>query len=280
MERSVLITGASTGIGKECAVRMAEKGWRVFAGVRNDAAARALTESHDRILPLQLDVVEEASRRAAFEVVAAAQEGRGLDGLVNNAGIVVAGPMELMPIDAFRNQLEVNVTGLLAVTQTFLPLLMLAKGRVVHMGSSSGRVSAPLMGAYAASKFALEGLSDAMRMELRGFGIPVSLIQPGAIATPIWEKSQEHAENLFNDAPEADRARYEPLINAVRKHVARVPSMAAPASKVADAVEQALTARRPRTRYIVGMDARMQGIAATFLPDRLRDWVITRFLGI
>jgi len=279
MKRTVVITGASTGIGRECALRMAERGWDVFGGVRNDADGAALTDAHASITPLRLDVVSEEERAAAVETVAEALGDRGLDGLVNNAGIVVGGPLELMPLDAFRNQFEVNVFGLLGVTQVFLPLLHRAKGRVVQMGSSSGRVAAPMMGAYAASKFALEGLSDALRMELSSFGVAVSLVQPGAIATPIWDKSKARAEALFEDAPEADRARYEPLIEAVRKHVEKVPGIAAPASKVADAVEHALTARKPRTRYVVGVDARVQGLAATLLPDRLRDRIISRFLG-
>lgn len=280
MEAAVVITGASTGIGLCCAEYLAERGWRVFAGVRKDADAQRLNGLHPRIQALQLDVCSSEELQRAVAEVEAALGGQGLDGLVNNAGIVVAGPMEALPIDAFRRQMEVNVTALLATTQAFLPLLRRAKGRIVHMGSSSGRVAAPLMGAYAASKFALEGLSDAMRMELEPQGIFVSLIEPGAIQTPIWDKSRDMAEELFSGADEEQRARYGPLVEAVRKHVEKVPTMAAAPETVARAVAHALNAKKPRTRYTVGKDARVQHIAATLLPDRMRDGVIRRFLGI
>lgn len=280
MEPSVVITGASTGIGLCCAEYLAERGWRVFAGVRKEADGERLAALHPRIQSVRLDVCSPEDLAAAVAEIEVCLNGQGLDGLVNNAGIVVAGPLEALPIDAFRRQMEVNVTALLATTQAFLPLLRRGRGRVVHMGSSSGRVAAPLMGAYAASKFAVEGLSDAMRLELEPQGIHVSLIEPGAIKTPIWEKSRDMAEELFSDADEEQRARYGPLVEAVRKHVEKVPTMAAEPETVAQAVAHALNARKPRTRYPVGTDARMQHIAATILPDRMRDGVIRRFLGL
>src|SRR5216684_7141096 len=190
---NIVITGASTGIGEACALRLDGLGYRVFAGVRRFADGEALKKkSSDRLSPVMLDVTSEESITAAVRTVGDVP----LAGLVNNAGIVVAGPLELIPIAMWRKQLEVNVIGQVAVTQAFLPMLRAGCGRIVNMGSIAGRSALPFSGPYCASKFALEGLTDSLRMELRQFGISVSIIEPGAVKTPIWEKTSA-SENQY-----------------------------------------------------------------------------------
>jgi NAD(P)-dependent dehydrogenase (short-subunit alcohol dehydrogenase family) len=282
MTRTVLVTGASTGIGEACARRLDAMGWRVFAGVRREADAEALRRgASPRLTPVRLDVTEEAQVRAAAEAVAAAAGGdAGLDGLVNNAGIVIAGPLECLPLSEVRAQLEVNVVGAVAVTQACLPLLRRARGRIVNIGSISGRSAAPFIGAYSASKFALEALTDSLRVELAPWGIEVAIVEPGAIATPIWVKSQALAERNLSTVDPGARALYEEAMAAMRRVVEEAARRAAPADRVADAVAHALTARRPRTRYLVGADARLQAALARLLPDRLRDRLTARFMGL
>ncbi|HET6486016.1 MAG TPA: SDR family NAD(P)-dependent oxidoreductase, partial [Spirochaetia bacterium] len=200
-DRAIVVTGASTGIGRECVRLLAAEGYRVFAGVRTSQDAQALLQEVPRgLTPVFLDVTDAASIRAAFQTVS--QELKdGLFGLVNNAGITVAGPLEVLPIDALRRQIEVNVIGTVAVTQAFLPLLRKAGGRIVLMGSILGRVALPFVGAYSISKFALEAVTDSMGMELAGSGVSVSLMEPGNIATPIWAKSKQGFLDTTNDAP-------------------------------------------------------------------------------
>ena len=261
-ERSVLVTGASSGIGAACAERLAHGGWRVFAGVRAEGAAPPGTTE------LLLDVTDAGS----IERAAAALGGR-LDGLVNNAGIGIAGPLEHMPLEVFRHQLEVNLTSQLAVTQACLPALRSAHGRVVLMGSISGRSALPFMGAYAVTKFGLEALADALRLELAPDGIAVSIVEPGTIATAIWTKPQPIADTL---APEA-LERYGSRMAKFRSLAEARSKKAAPADSVARAVEHALAEEHPRTRYLVGRDAHIRATLER-LPDRLRDRVIRRAL--
>jgi NAD(P)-dependent dehydrogenase (short-subunit alcohol dehydrogenase family) len=199
---------------------------------------------------------------------------------VNNAGIGIAAPLEFLPLDELRRQLEVNVVAPVAVSQTFLPLLRRARGRLVHIGSSSGYLSMPLVGPYCASKFALEALADAQRLELQPWGLHVALVQPGAIATPIFDKSNAHADALLPTLPPETERLYAPIIAAIRKGVADQVRRARPPETVARAVLHALTAARPRTRYVVGLDAWLEWVLARWLPDRLRDRALTRFLGL
>jgi NAD(P)-dependent dehydrogenase (short-subunit alcohol dehydrogenase family) len=234
----------------------------VFAGVREPGAGPAGTAE------LLLDVTDPGAVDAA-----AAAVGDRLDGLVNNAGIGVAGPLEHMPLDVFRHQLEVNLTGQLAVTQTLLPALRAARGRIVLIGSISGRSALPFMGAYAATKFGLEALADSLRVELAPDGIAVSIVEPGTIATAIWKKPQPVTETLSEEAV----ARYGKRIQKFRSIADARSSQAAPPERVAEAVEHALTAERPRTRYLVGRDARLRA-ALERLPDRSRDRVLARLL--
>lgn len=278
--RIALVSGSSTGIGHACALRLARRGWKVFAGVRKEPDGdRLRQQAPERIQPVLLDVESEASVRAAVETVRAASGGR-LDALVNNAGIVVGGPMELLPLADLRRQFEVNVFGAVGLTQACLPLLRAARGRVVNMSSVSGRVSFPLLGAYCASKFALEAVSDAMRRELAPWGIRVAIVEPGAVATPIWQKSGHDAEDRFRHLPPASLALYKDALEVLPKIVKEGEKRGIPAEKVAIAVEHALTARAPRIRYAVGNDSRLGGMLARVVPDRLVDWMIQRDLGI
>lgn len=275
----VLVTGASSGIGRACALHLDRLGFHVVAGVRQPAAADLLRAAASaRLMPLILDVTD----RAAIESAVVALAGRGKDGLaglVNNAGLTVPGPLEFLPLDEMRRQLDVNVVGQLAVTQAMLPLLRLGHGRVVTIGSLSGQVALPFYGAYAASKFALEALTDALRVELRPWRIRVSLVEPGIIRTPIWEKALAAADAWMGQAsPEVQRL-YGPSMAGVRRHAYRFARVAAPPSEVAAVVGRALTARRPKARYRVGytFETRLL-LILDHLPHRLRDAVIARAL--
>jgi NAD(P)-dependent dehydrogenase (short-subunit alcohol dehydrogenase family) len=274
----VLITGASSGIGEACAHHLAELGFNVFAGVRKDADAQRIAGL--RIEPLMIDVADDASVAAAAEQVRGAVAGAGLAGLVNNAGIAVAGPLEFMPLGEFQRQLEVNVTGMLRSTQAMLPLIRQGgRGRIVNMSSIGGRVAAPMVGPYAASKFAVEGLSDSLRRELRPWSIHVALIEPGAVATPIWDKSIAAGDQIRAESPPEAEKLYGEVIEAIRKQAQKNAIEGVPPQEVAEAVADALTADKPKTRYLVGRDAKMRGPMAKLMPDRMMDAAIARVLG-
>jgi NAD(P)-dependent dehydrogenase (short-subunit alcohol dehydrogenase family) len=273
----VLVTGASSGIGEACVRHLAGRGFNVFAGVRKQADAERI--KGDRVEPVMIDVVD-GSVASAAEQIRAAVGNAGLAGLVNNAGIAVAGPLEFIDIADFQRQLEVNVTGVLRTTQAMLPLIRLgSRGRIVNISSIGGRVAIPLVGPYAASKFALEGMSDSLRRELRPWGIHVALIEPGAVATPIWDKGVDQAVDLERDAPPEMRERYGELIDAVRRASEKNRTDGVPPSEVAEAVAHALTADKPKTRYLVGRDAKMRAPMAKILPDRVMDAAVGRALG-
>jgi len=267
---NILITGASTGIGRACALRFAGLGYRTFAGVRKASDGEALrAESSGKLEPVLLDV----TRPDLIDGAAAAVGDQPLAGLINNAGVAVLGPLELLPLDAWRRQFEVNVIGLAAVTQAFLPHLRRGRGRIVNVGSIAGRSALPGTGAYDSTKFAVEAITDVLRMELHRWGISVSLIEAGAVATAIWAKSLREAEELSRRVGPERYALYGGLMKAVREESAEAARTALPAAAVVRAVEHALTARRPRTRYLVGRDAWFWWLL-TFLPDRWRDRLI------
>lgn len=279
--RAVVITGASTGIGRACALHLDARGWRVFAGVRRAEDGDALrAEASARLTPVTLDVTDEESLAAAARAVEAAVGDAGLAGLVNNAGVAVAAPLEFLPLDELRRQLEINVVGAVAATQAFLPLLRRGRGRgrIVNMGSISGRIASPFFGPYSASKFALEALSDSLRGELRPWGIEVAIVEPGTIATPIWEKSLAAADRLIARLPPAAHEYYGKVIPAVRAYAKQSGETGAPPEWVARAVAHALTARRPKTRYLVGKGVRVAVPLIAALPDRLRDTLLARQL--
>jgi NAD(P)-dependent dehydrogenase (short-subunit alcohol dehydrogenase family) len=280
-DRAIVITGASTGIGAACALHCDRLGFQVFAGVRKveDGAALA-AQASARLRTLHLDVTDADSILKAKAFVEERVGATGLFGLVNNAGIAVAGPLEAVPISDLRRQFEINVIGQVAVTQAFLPLIRQGRGRIVNMGSIAGRATMPLMGPYSASKHALEAITDALRVELQQWGIHVSIVEPGAIATPIWEKSNKDAANLEAALPVEMSRLYADVIAAVRKVVEKAAGRAIPPQVVARVVEHALTAPRPKTRYLVGADARFRAMMVKVLPDRLADWLLTRILQL
>jgi NAD(P)-dependent dehydrogenase (short-subunit alcohol dehydrogenase family) len=254
LTRTVLVTGASSGIGQATAARLARSGWRVLAGVRRPGEAPEGTE----------EVVLDVTDPPPVEL-------DGLDGLVNNAGVAVTGPLEFLPPDELRRQLEVNVVGQLRMTQMLLPALRASRGRIVNVGSISGRSSLPFLGAYAMSKFAVEAMTDALRVELRPWGIHVAIVEPGTIKTPMWTRDRP-------DPPAEAVTLYGDRLAAFRAFALRRSASGAPAETVAKVIEGALTAARPKARYLVGRDARIRA-GVERLPDRLRDRVYQRVLG-
>jgi NAD(P)-dependent dehydrogenase (short-subunit alcohol dehydrogenase family) len=272
---TVLITGASRGIGRAAALALDRRGLEVIAGVRSQEAADSLkAEASDRLRTLTLDVTDADSVRAAAEAV-----GPRLDALVNNAGIAVGNVVEALPIGELRNQLEINVVGQVAVTQALLPALRAASGRIVFISSVSGLVSAPVMTPYSASKHAIEAIADGLRVELRPWGIDVALVEPGSIDTDIWRGAADQFDATVGAMSDEHRRLYAGLLKGSRKLVAATARRAAPVEKVVAAIEQAVTAKRPRTRYLIGADARGQLMAKRLLPDRAFDAVVARMTG-
>jgi NAD(P)-dependent dehydrogenase (short-subunit alcohol dehydrogenase family) len=257
------------------------RGFRVFAGVRSaEAGQRLQQQASPRLTPLMLDVTDAASIAAAVATIRAAVGDAGLAGLVNNAGIAICGPLEVLPLDQLRRQLEVNVIGQIAVIQAVLPLLRAARGRIVNVGSLNGTVSPAYLGPYAASKYAMEALSDSLRMELRQWGIRVSIVEPGPIDTPIWQKSAVEADQMAANVPPAAMALYQADLDAFRRGVERFSANALPVERVVRAVVHALTAPRPKIRYFLTWMVRLSFKAFKMLPDRLRDWLIRRQIGL
>lgn len=277
--RSVVVTGASSGIGRAIALRLASRGFRTFAGVRRSEDGAALVAAAGPVaaslVPLLLDVTDSASLAAAADTVRR-EAGGGLFGLVNNAGITVAGPIELVSSEALRGQFEVNLFGVVAATKAFLPHLRAKRGRILIMGSILGRFALPFVAPYAASKFALEAIADSLAMELGPWGIAVTLLEAGNVATPIWEKSKQHGEELARAWGDADWALYRGALDSFQRYVERTAHAGIPPERVALVVERALTSRRPRSRYAVGWDARLLGRIAPLLPGRLRQAIVRR----
>jgi NAD(P)-dependent dehydrogenase (short-subunit alcohol dehydrogenase family) len=276
--KSVVITGASSGLGRAAAVHLSELGYRVFAGVRSPASAAELSglpPSAGELIPVRLDVTDAASIAEAGAVVERECADTGLWAVVNNAGIAVSAPLECVPIDVLRAQLETNVIGALAVSQRFLPMLRASTGRVVNVSSGIGNVTPPYVGVYATSQFAKEGLSDALRRELRPFGVSVSVIQPGAVNTPIWAKMRESADKVLAAAPAEVADAYRDRFTAFLEfNEARARASKTTPADYAEAVAQALAARRPKVRYRVGADSLTSALARRLVPDRLMDALI------
>jgi NAD(P)-dependent dehydrogenase (short-subunit alcohol dehydrogenase family) len=269
---TVVVTGASSGIGEATARHLATLGFDVRAGVRKPEDGERLRS--DRITPLLLDVTDAESIEVARDQLG----GRPLAGLVNNAGIAVSAPLEHVPIESFRNQLEVNLVGQIAVIQAFLPALRAGGGRIVNVSSIGGRMALPLTGPYNASKFGLEGASDALRQELRG-NVEVILVEPGGVKTPIWGKGGAAADELLASMPPEAERHYGGLIAGLRREVEKIESKTGlDPEAVAEVIGTAMTARRPRTRYLVGRDAKARALMSTLLPDRLIDALVARSL--
>jgi NAD(P)-dependent dehydrogenase (short-subunit alcohol dehydrogenase family) len=269
---TVVITGASTGIGRATALRLAGAGFDVLAGVRREEDGAALRGEDGRIEPVLVDVTDAGQVAGLAERVG----GAPLAGLVNNAGIAVAGPLEGIPLDEMRRQYEVNVFGLLAVTQALLEPIRMGHGRIVNIGSIGGRINTPFVGPYSSSKAAVRSLSAALRRELRPWDIQVALVEPGALDTPIWRKGEEGANATIDALPERVRTLYARPLEAMVAATRKIAAGASPADDAAQAVEHALTAERPRTLYTVGRRARVQGALHSALPARAFDVLVAR----
>lgn len=272
---SVLVTGAGRGIGKSIVEHLAARGWDVVAGVRNERDAAAVAALNpQRISSVILDVTDAGHIAALDESLP-----ETLDAVVNNAGIAVGGVMETLSPDDWRKQLEINVIGQLAVTQAVLPRLRKSRGRIVFISSVSGKIVMPLVGAYSASKFALEAAADALRMELSPWGIRVALVEPGNTDTDMWRTADAMVEELEAGLTAEHRDLYAKHIAGFKKTIPMAQKIAVPAEKVSAVVEEALTSRRPRARYIVGVGPKLQVAVLTRLPTKVRDSVLRRLTG-
>jgi len=277
--RSVLVTGASTGIGRTTALRLDSAGWKVFAGVRKEEDAASLrAEASERLAPVILDVTDPEQIAAAAELIARESDS-GLDGLVNNAGVAVPGPLETVPLEDLRHQLEVNLVAYVAVTQAMLPEIRRAEGRIVFLSSIGGRIAFPFGGPYHASKFATEAIGDVFRQELRPWGLKVAIIEPGSIDTPIWERGQRKAEDIEARAPKTNLL-YGAALDKFRKVIEDTAERGIPAEKVAKAISHALESPRPKTRYLVGLDAKVQARLQPLIPTAIFDRIVARQLNL
>ena len=271
---SALITGTSTGIGEACAARLAERGWTVYAGVRRGEDGDRIKQAHSGdIRPVILDVVDRDQMRGVLDDIGREVGTRGLQGLVNNAGVGGGGPAEYVTETEWRWIFDVNLFAVVALSQAAIPLLRAGIGRMVHIGSIGGRLSSPGLAPYSASKHAIEALAEAQRHEFARSHTPirVALIEPGEVKTAIWEKGDSSTDEAELALDDEARRRYQWLFDQIRGFLAEGRAKGVPASKVADAVEHALTASRPKARYLVGPDAKLAGHVISRLPDRARD---------
>ncbi len=279
--RTTVITGASTGIGRATALHLARRGWLVFAGVRKERDAESLrSESLPLLRPLTIDVTDGVSIERAAAEVRAVLDGRGLDGLVNNAGVGVAVPVEYVRLDVLRANFEVNVFGQIAVIQAFLPLVRAARGRVVNIGSVGDRLTIPFGGVLCGSKSAFASLSDALRLELHAFGIHVALVEPASIHTPAVEKTLGDMERTIAELPAEGATRYGVMLRAFAERAYQREKAGASPEAVARTVEHALMDARPRARYLAGKDSTLLAALARFMPTRLLDAVRLRIFGL
>lgn len=277
--RSVLVTGASTGIGRATALRLDASGWKVFAGVRKPEDAESLREAaSSRLAPVSLDVTETDQIAAAAELIGKESSG-GLNGLVNNAGVAIPGPLETVPLEDFRRQLEVNLVAYVAVTQALLEQIRKAEGRVVFLSSIGGRIAFPFGGPYHASKFGTEAIGDVFRQELRPWGLKVSIVEPGSIDTPIWERGQRTAEGIEAKSPRTNLL-YGAALDKFRKVLEDTAERGIPPEKVAKAISHALESDRPRARYLVGLDAKVQAWLKPLIPTSVFDRIVARQLNL
>jgi NAD(P)-dependent dehydrogenase (short-subunit alcohol dehydrogenase family) len=267
----VVVTGTSTGIGAATVARLASMGFHVFA---------ARSRASGNVTPLMIDITDSAMIATAAETVGQVVGERGLAGLVNNAGIVKPGPLEFQPLDDFRHQLEVNLVGHLAVIQAFLPLIRRGSGRVVNVGSIGGLLVLPLEGAYSASKFGLEALSDALRLELRQWKIPVSHVDPGVTSTPIFGKTLAELDQALEALHARGHHEYDAQFAAIRKAVEKLPDSAAPADDLAGAIADALTSRKPDARYHAGHGSKEAFMASRTLSDHAKDKAVVHEIGL
>jgi NAD(P)-dependent dehydrogenase (short-subunit alcohol dehydrogenase family) len=274
---AVVVTGASTGIGRATALYLDREGYSVFAGVRKQKDAESLEEvGSDRLTPITIDVTEERSIKAAEQTVHGAVGEEGLAGLVNNAGVGFGGPVEYIPLDDYRQSFEVNFFGQIAVTQAFLPHLRRARGTIVNIASIGGRIASPFMSPYNGSKFALEALSQSLRHELKPWGIDVVAVEPGSIATPIWDKAGERAAETQSSMPAEAKRLYGAQIRRFGELLEKTSKGGIPPEKVAQVIHQAISSERPKPRYLVGIDAKIAARMHGVLSDRGFDRMLAR----
>lgn len=279
---AIIVTGASSGIGRATTLALARRGWLIFGGIRAAIDGSALVTSAGAVgvgalvQPLRLDVTDGGSiARAAAQVAETlTRRGARLVGLVNNAGVGLAGPVEELPLDRLRAALETNTIGAVATSQAFLPLLRAGRGRIVNVSSMSGGVAAPYLGGYAASKFALEALSNSLRVELRPWGMAVVLIEPGPVATPIWAKGEAAA--LDDRVASRDASPYAPYLPRAGAVIRRAAARGIPPGEVAAIIVLALSTPRPRARYVLTRNRPAFEVFARLVPDRLRDALLAR----
>lgn len=282
--RNILITGASTGIGRASAVDLSSRGYRVFGSVRKEADAASLREATPAgalpIEPLLFDVTDTDGVRAGAARLEELLQGEGLHALVNNAGVAIAAPLEYIPLEDFQLQMDINMTGVLRCTQAFLPALKRARGRIINISSLAGRLAFPLAGPYHSSKHALEGFSDVLRMELRRHAIDVVVIQPGAIQTEIWDTAAAKSSDIRKRLSDQAIDEYGRLIDQVGKAAANAGANGEPVSLCADVVRRSIEAKRPKTRYIVGRDGKIALFLRRILSDRRMDRIIGKGLDL
>ena len=278
--KTVLVTGCSSGIGRATALHLADSGYRVLAGVRerdDGVSLQADAPASGDLIPVILDVTDRSAIDSAVEQAKDATDSDGLVAIVNNAGQPVTGPMEVLPIDGLRHELEVNLIGQVAVTQAFLPMLRATEGRVIFVTSIGGRVVLPFAGAYHASKFGLEAIAEAMRTELEGSGVMVSTIEPGVTDAEIWRKAEEQSTALLEELPAPQRNLYEADMDKFRERLQSVrDGDNMEPQKVAEKIETAITARHPSTRYPVGLPAWVAARIRPLVPDRAWDKLARR----
>lgn len=277
---AVVVTGTSTGIGAATAAHLAELGFTVLAGVRTLTDDEPPGEASQGVTRIRLDITDEASVATAVRTVSRAVGERGLVGLVNNAGVVKPAPIEFQPLADFREQLEVNLVGHVLVIQSFLPLIRRGHGRIVNVGSIGGRLVLPIHGAYSVSKFGMEALTDALRLELRQWDIPVSLVDPGATDTAIFGKTLAEFDRLETTIGADGYRLYAEQIAALRETVVKTSENTDPAQVLAKTVGRAMTSDRPRTRYLAGKGAREAAILARIVSDHAKDLAIAKDVGL
>ncbi len=279
MNKTILVTGASSGIGWATSLELAEKGWRVFAAVRKEADAKKLRDaSSGKITTVIMDIVDYESVKRGAREIEKVLGGAGLDALFNNAGISVQGPLEIIPIELFEQQIRVNVFGHVFVTQTFLPLLRKAQGRIVFTSSESGKITLPLIGPYSASKFALEAVANAFRIELRPWKIRVSSVELQTIKTPMWEKIDTSTEKLMASLPKQTRDLYQNELKTLSVFPKWQAEMGISMKKAVRVIIRALSARSPKARYLVGYEARLLVYSFAIWPTWMMDWIASKSL--
>ena len=278
---TVLITGSSTGIGFACAILLDQRGFKVFAGVRNTSDGEQLkAKTSPQLTPILLDVTKPDTIQSAFELIKNEAGEDGLSGLINNAGIGIASPVEFLPMNDLRRLFDVNVFGQISVIQTFLPLLRQAKGRIINIGSIGDRITMPFGGALCASKSAFASFTEAMRLELSAWDIKVTLIEPASISTPAVDKVKEGNEKRIEGLPTEGARLYASKFRLFTQRAIEREKNGSQPEIVAHVVYQALTAKQPKTRYLVGKDSNLLATLAKWAPDPILDKIRLRIFGL